>query len=209
MLDFCPHKNGSPRSCGWPRRCRDTVAVLFQLGGRLDFLKVPDSAFQFCLARPIPVRCSLREIEVIHQQSWTVWVPSPFRSVREEAASFRSGSDPALQLTNRAADRLHRAVGRTEHPGSGIKAEKVLPTLFHLVCGGADGRSACCALPLKGSADHVSAHHSRFKIAVGDGPQLCRQTSAYFWSFQSTVFSLWHFQLPEGSRMRSPFSSRS
>ena len=35
------------------------------------------------------------------------------------------------------------------------------------------------------------------------------QTSAYFWSFQSTVFSLWHFQFPEGSRMRSPFSSRS
>ena len=37
----------------------------------------------------------------------------------------------------------------------------------------------------------------------------CRQNSQYFWSFQSTVSSLWLFHLPDGSLIRSPFSSRS
>ena len=37
----------------------------------------------------------------------------------------------------------------------------------------------------------------------------CRQISQYFWSFQSTVSSLWLFHLPDGSFIRSPFSSRS
>ena len=36
-----------------------------------------------------------------------------------------------------------------------------------------------------------------------------RQISAYFRSFQSTVFSLWLFHLPDGSGIFSPFPSRS
>ena len=55
-----------------------------------DFLKVSDSAFQFCLARPIAALFAA-EIEVVHQQIGTVWAPSPFPERPEEAASFRSG----------------------------------------------------------------------------------------------------------------------
>ena len=49
------------------------------------------------------------------------------------------------------------------------------------------------------------AHRPRLAVAA----QPCHQISPYFWSFQSTVSSLWLFQFPDGSRIRSPFSSRS
>ena len=38
-----------------------------QVHSPFDFLKVPDSAFQFCLARPI-VALLVAEVEVVHQQ---------------------------------------------------------------------------------------------------------------------------------------------
>ena len=84
-------------------------------------------------------------------------------------------------------------------------------TLFHLVCGGTEmhGRYLLDALPLKGAQVNTFRSASGFQIAVGDGLPAMPPDLAYFWSFQSTVFSLWHFQLPEESRMRSPFSSRS
>ena len=142
----------------------------FQIVHRpFNFLKVSDSAFQFCLARPI-VALLVAEVEVVHQQIRKRGFFCLFQSVQKKLLLFVQVCNPALQPTDGAADGLHQAVG-----GSNISvqvAEKGFhSTLFHLVCGGAemDGRYLLDALPLKRAQVNTLRSASRFQIAVGDG----------------------------------------
>ena len=135
----------------------------------LDFLKVPDSAFQFCLARPIAALL-VAEIEVVHQQIRKRGFFRLFQSVQKKLLLFVQVCDPALQSTDGTADGLHQAVG-----GSNISvqvSEKgFYPTLLHLMCGGAemDGRYLLDALPFKGAQVNTFWSASCFQIAVGYG----------------------------------------
>ena len=134
-----------------------------------NLLKVPDSAFQFCLARPIAALL-VAKIEVIHQQVGQRGLLRLFQCVQKNLLLFSQVCDPALQPTNCAADGLHQAVSGSNIPVQ--VAEKGLhPTLFHLVCGGAemDGRYLLDALPLKGAQGNTFWSASSFQIAVGDG----------------------------------------
>ena len=142
----------------------------FQIVHRpFDFLKVPDSAFQFCLARPIAALFAA-EIEVVHQQIGQCGLLRLFQSVQKKLLLFVQVCDPALQPTDGAADGLHQAVGCTNITVK-ISEKGFHSTLFHLVCGGAemDGRYLLDALPLKGAQVNTFWSTSRFKIAVGDG----------------------------------------
>jgi len=134
-----------------------------------DFLKVPDSAFQFCLARPIATLFGA-EVEVIHQQVGQRGFFRLFQSVQKKLLLFVQVCDPALQPTDGAADGLHQAVGCTNIPVQ-ITEKSFHSTLFHLVCGGAKmhGRYLLDALPLKGAQVNTFWSASRFQIAVGDG----------------------------------------
>ena len=83
----------------------------FQIVHRLfDFLKIPDSAFQFCLARPTAALL-VAEVEVVHQQIRKRGLLCLFQSVQKNLLLFSQVCDPALQPTNCAADGLHQAVG--------------------------------------------------------------------------------------------------
>ena len=83
----------------------------FQIVHRLfDFLKVSDSAFQFCLARPI-APLLVAKVEVIHQQVGQRGFFRLFQSVQKKLLLFVQVCDPALQPTNCTADGLHQAVG--------------------------------------------------------------------------------------------------
>ncbi|CUO28410.1 Uncharacterised protein [Faecalibacterium prausnitzii] len=142
----------------------------FQIVHRLfDFLKIPDSAFQFCLARPTAALL-VAEVEVVHQQIRKRGLLCLFQSVQKNLLLFSQVCDPALQPTNCAADGLHQAVGRTNIPVQ-VAEKGFHPTLFHLVCGGAemDGRYLLDALPLKGAQVNTFWSASSFQIAVGDG----------------------------------------
>ena len=142
----------------------------FQIVHRpFNFLKVPNSAFQFCLARPIAALL-IAEIEVVHQQIGQCGLLRLFQSVQKKLLLFVQVCDPALQPTDGAADGLHQAVG-----GSNITiqiAEKSFDaTFFHLVCSGTemDGRYLLDALPLKGAQVNTFWSARSFQIAVGDG----------------------------------------
>ena len=142
----------------------------FQIVHRLfDFLKVSDSAFQFCLARPI-APLLVAKVEAIHQQVGQRGFFRLFQSVQKKLLLFVQVCDPALQPTNCTADGLHQAVS-----GSNITiqiAEKgFYSPLFHLVCGGAEmhSRYLLDALPLKGAEVNTFRSASSFQIAVGDG----------------------------------------
>ena len=134
-----------------------------------DFLKVPNSAFQFCLARPIAALL-IAEIEVVHQQVGQRGFFRLFQSVQKKLLLFIQVCDPALQPTDGAADGLHQAVGGSNVPVQ-IAEKGFHPALYHLVCSGAKmhGRYLLDALPLKGAQVNTFWSASRFQIAVGDG----------------------------------------
>ena len=142
----------------------------FQVVHRLpNLLKVPDSAFQFCLARPIAALL-IAEIEVVHQQVGQRGLLRLFQCVQKNLLLFSQVRDPALQPTNCAADGLHQAVGRTNIPVQ-VAEKGFHSTLFHLVCGGAEmhGRYLLDALSLKGAQVNTFWSARSFQIAVGDG----------------------------------------
>ena len=142
----------------------------FQIVHRpFDFLKVPDSAFQFCLARPIAALL-VAEVEVVHQQVGQRGFFRLFQSVQKKLLLFVQVCDPALQTTDGAADGLHQAVGGSNVPVQ--DAEKGFHSaLFHLVRSRAEmhGRYLLDALPLKGAQVNTFWSASGFQIAVGDG----------------------------------------
>ena len=135
----------------------------------LDFLKVPDSAFQFCLARPTAALL-IAEIEVIHQQVGQRGLLRLFQCVQKNLLLFSQVCDPALQPTDCAADGLHQAVGCTNVPVE-ISEKSFDAALLHLMCGGAemDGRYLLDALPFKGAQVNTLRPSSSFQIAIGDG----------------------------------------
>ena len=136
----------------------------FQIVHRpFDFLKVSDSAFQFCLARPIAALL-VAEVEVIHQQL------GQFQCIQKNLLLFIQVCDPALQPTNRTADGLHQAIGGANIPVQ-VAEKSFHSTLFHLVCGGTEmhGRYLLDALSLKGAQVNTFRAASRFQIAVGNG----------------------------------------
>ena len=142
----------------------------FQIVHRLfDFLKIPDSAFQFCLARPTAAPL-VAEVEVVHQQIRKRGLLCLFQSVQKNLLLFVQVCDPALQPTNCTADGLHQAVGGSNVPVQ-VAEKSFDAALFHLVCGGAemDGRYLLDALPLKGAQVNTFWSASSFQIAVGDG----------------------------------------
>ena len=141
----------------------------FQIVHRpFDFLKVPDSAFQFCLARPITALL-VAKVEVVHQQVGQHGFLPLFQSVQKKLLLFVQVCNPALQTTDGATDGLHQAVGGSNVPVQ-VAEKGFHPTLFHLVCGGAemDGRYLLDALPLKGAQVNTFRSASSFQIAVGD-----------------------------------------
>ena len=134
-----------------------------------DFGKVTGSTFYLRLARPIAALL-IAEVEIIHQQVGQRGFLRLFQSVQKKLLLFIQICDPALQTTDGTADGLHQAVSGSNIPVQ--VAEKGLhPTLFHLVCGGAemDGRYLLDALPLKGAQVNTFWSASSFQIAVGDG----------------------------------------
>ena len=142
----------------------------FQIVHRpFDFLKVSDSAFQFCLARPIAALL-VAEVEVIHQQVGQHWLLGLFQCIQKNLLLFIQVCDPALQPTNRTADGLHQAIGGANIPVQ-VAEKSFHSTLFHLVCGGTEmhGRYLLDALSLKGAQVNTFRAASRFQIAVGDG----------------------------------------
>ena len=142
----------------------------FQIVHRpFDFLKVPDSAFQFCLARPIAALL-VAEVEVVHQQIGQRGLLRLFQSVQKKLLLLIQVCDPALQPTDGTADGLYQAVGCTNVPVE-ISEKSFDAALLHLMCGGAemDGRYLLDALPLKGAQVNTLRPASRFQIAVGDG----------------------------------------
>ena len=64
-----------------------------------NFLKVSDSAFQICLARPI-VALLVAEVEVVHQQIRKRGFFRLFQSVQKKLLLFVQVCDPALQPTD-------------------------------------------------------------------------------------------------------------
>ena len=136
-----------------------------------DFLKVPDSAFQLCLARPIAALL-VAEIEVVHQQVGQrgFICLCLFQSIQKKLLLFVQVCDSALQPTNCAADGLHQAVGGSNVPVQ-IAEKGFDSALFHLVCSRAEmhGRYLLDALPLKGAQINTFWSASGFQIAVGDG----------------------------------------
>ena len=142
----------------------------FQIVHRpFDFLKVPDSAFQFCLARPIAALL-VAEVEVVHQQIGQRGLLRLFQSVQKKLLLLIQVCDPALQPTDGTADGLYQAVGCTNVPVE-ISEKSFDAALLHLMCGGAemDGRYLLDALPLKGAQVNTFRSASSFQIAVGDG----------------------------------------
>ena len=142
----------------------------FQIVHRpFDFLKVSDSAFQFCLARPIAALL-VAEVEVIHQQVGQHWLLGLFQCIQKNLLLFIQVCDPALQPTNRTADGLHQAIGGANIPVQ-VAEKSFHSTLFHLVCGGTEmhGRYLLDALSLKGAQVNTFRAASRFQIAVGNG----------------------------------------
>ena len=76
----------------------------FQIVHRLfDFLKVSESTFQFCLARPI-APLLVAKVEVIHQQVGQRGFFRLFQSVQKKLLLFIQVCNPALQPTDGAAD---------------------------------------------------------------------------------------------------------
>ena len=134
-----------------------------------NFLKVPDSAFQFCLARPIAALL-IAEVEVVHQKVGQRGLFRLFQSVQKNLLLFGQVCDPALQPTDGAADGLHQAVGCTNIPVQ-VAEKGFHSTLFHLVRSRAemDGRYLLDALPLKGAQVNTLRSACSFQIAVGDG----------------------------------------
>jgi len=142
----------------------------FQIVHRpFDFLKIPDSAFQFCLARPIAALL-IAEVEVVHQKVGQRGLFRLFQSVQKKLLLFVQVCDPALQTTDCTADGLHQAVGCTNIPVQ-VAEKSFHSALFHLVCGGAKmhGWYLLDALPLKGAQVNTFRSASRFQIAVGYG----------------------------------------
>ena len=136
-----------------------------------DFLKVPDSAFQLCLARPIAALL-VAEIEVVHQQVGQrgFICLCLFQSIQKKLLLFVQVCDSALQPTNCAADGLHQAVGSSNVPVQ-VAEKSFHAALFHLVRSRAEmhGRYLLDALPLKGAQVNTFRSASSFQIAVGDG----------------------------------------
>ena len=144
--------------------------MVFQIVHRpFDVLKVPDSAFQFCFARPIAALL-IAEIEIVHKKVGQRGLLRLFQCVQKNLLLFVQVCDPALQTTNCTADGLHQAVGHTNIPVR-VAEKGFHPALFHLVCSGAemDGRYLLDALPLKGAQVNTFWSASSFQIAVGDG----------------------------------------
>ena len=142
----------------------------FQIVHRpFDFLKVPDSAFQFCLARPIAALL-IAEIEIVHQKVGQRGFLCFFQSVQKKLLLFVQVCDPALQPTDGAADGLHQAVSGTNVPVQ-VAEKGFYPTFFHLVCSGAEMNRwyLLDALPLKGAQVNTFWSARSFQIAVGDG----------------------------------------
>ena len=134
-----------------------------------NLLKVPDSAFQFCLARPIAA-LFVAEIEIVHQKVGQLWLLGLFQCIQKNLLLFVQVCDPALQTTDGAADGLHQAVGSANIPVE-ISEKGFDSPLFHLVCSGAEmhSRYLLDALPLKGAQVNTFRSASGFQIAVGDG----------------------------------------
>ena len=143
----------------------------FQIVHRpFDFLKVPNSAFQFCLARPITALL-IAEIEVVHQQVGQRGLFRLFQSVQKKPLLFVQVCDPVLQTTNCTADGLHQAVGGSNVPVE-ISEKCFDSPFFHLVCSRAEmnGRYLLdAALPLKGAQVNTFRSASSLQIAVCDG----------------------------------------
>ena len=133
-----------------------------------DFLKVPDSAFQFCLARPIAALL-IAEIEIVHQKVGQRGLLRLFQSVQKKLLLFVQVCNPALQSTDGAADGLHQAIGSSNIPVQ-VAEKSFHSTLFHLVCGGTEmhSRYLLDALPLKGAQVNTFRSASGFQIAVGN-----------------------------------------
>ena len=114
-----------------------------------NLLKIPDSAFQFCLARPITA-LFVAEVEVVHQQVGQRGFFRLFQSVQKKLLLFGQVCDPALQSPDGAADGLHQAVGGTNVPVQ-VAEKGFYPTFFHLVSSGAEmhGRNLLHALTLE------------------------------------------------------------
>ena len=114
-----------------------------------DFLKVPDSAFPFCLARPIAA-LFVAEIEIVHQQIGQRCLLGLFQCIQKNLLLFGQVCNPVLQTTNGAADGLHQAVGCTNIPVE-ISEKGFDSPLFHLVSSGAEmhGRNLLHSLTLE------------------------------------------------------------
>ena len=142
----------------------------FQVVHRLlDFLEVPNGAFQLCLARPIAALL-IAKVEVVHQQIRKRGFLRLFQSVQKKLLLFIQVCDPALQPTNRAADGLHQAVGGSNVPVQ-VAENGFHSTLFHLVCSGTEMNRwyLLHSLTLKGAQVNTFWSASGFQIAVGDG----------------------------------------